>query len=47
MVANALSYPVEMNIITIDSEQSNGVIFPVKNIKKVKTLFSQCKNTIG
>jgi multimeric flavodoxin WrbA len=31
---NALSYPVEMNIIGVDAEQPRGVTFPVKNIKK-------------
>jgi len=35
-ICNALSYPVEMNIVTVNSEQSNGVIFPVKNVKKVE-----------
>lgn len=33
---NALSYPIEMNIVGVNSEQSNGIIFPVKNVKKVK-----------
>ncbi|MGE5613102.1 MAG: NAD(P)H-dependent oxidoreductase [Bacillota bacterium] len=31
---NALSYPVEMNIIGVDAEQPRGVTFPVKNVKK-------------
>lgn len=31
---NALSYPVEMNIIGIDAEQPRGVTFPVKTVKK-------------
>jgi hypothetical protein len=25
-----------MNIVGVNSEQSNGIIFPVKNVKKVK-----------
>ncbi len=32
---NALSYPVEMNIIGIDSDQPRGVTFPVKAVKKI------------
>lgn len=33
---NALSYPVEMNIVGASNEESNGVIFPVKNVRKLK-----------
>ena len=33
---NALSYPVEMNVIGINDEQKNGVIIPVKTVKKVE-----------
>ncbi|OGO07551.1 MAG: hypothetical protein A2Y92_00535 [Chloroflexi bacterium RBG_13_57_8] len=37
---NALSYPVEMNIIGIDNEQPRGVTFPVKNVRKdIKSIF--------
>lgn len=31
---NALSYPVEMNVIGLNDEQKNGVVFPVKSVKK-------------
>lgn len=31
---NALSYPVEMNIVGADDNQNNGVVFPVKNVRK-------------
>jgi len=31
---NALSYPIEMNIIGVDNEQPRGVTFPVKNVKQ-------------
>jgi multimeric flavodoxin WrbA len=31
---NALSYPVEMNIIGVDSEQPRGTTFPVKEVKR-------------
>lgn len=31
---NALSYPVEMNIIGLDDEQKHGVVFPVKRVTK-------------
>jgi multimeric flavodoxin WrbA len=31
---NALSYPVEMNIIGLDNEQPRGITFPVKEVKK-------------
>ena len=31
---NALSYPVEMNVISVDEEQPRGVTFPVKYVKK-------------
>ncbi len=33
---NALSYPIEMDIVGIDEEQQNGVIIPVKRVTKVK-----------
>jgi multimeric flavodoxin WrbA len=32
---NALSYPIEMNIIGVDEEQPRGVTFPIKTVKKV------------
>lgn len=32
---NALSYPVEMNIVGVDAEQPRGVTFPIKVVKKV------------
>lgn len=32
---NALSDPVEMNIIGVDAEQPRGVTFPIKIVKKV------------
>lgn len=31
---NALSYPVEMNIVGVNNDQTNGIIFPVKSVKK-------------
>lgn len=31
---NALSYPIEMNIVRIDEENENGITFPVKSVKK-------------
>jgi multimeric flavodoxin WrbA len=31
---NALSYPVEMNIIGVNDEQPRGITFPVKEVKK-------------
>jgi multimeric flavodoxin WrbA len=31
---NALSYPVEMNVIGLNDEHKNGVIIPVKSVKK-------------
>ena len=31
---NALSYPVEMNIIGVDNEQHRGVVFPVGSVKR-------------
>ncbi|OPJ62895.1 NAD(P)H-dependent oxidoreductase [Clostridium oryzae] len=34
---NALSYPVEMNIVETDDEHSNGVILPVKSVKRIDT----------
>lgn len=33
---NALSYPIEMNIVGIDEENEKGIIFPVKVVKKVE-----------
>ncbi len=37
---NALSYPVEMNIIGVDNEQSRGVTFPVSSVKRdAKSIF--------
>ena len=33
---NALSYPVEMNVIGLNNEDKNGVIIPVKSVKKVE-----------
>lgn len=33
---NALSYPVEMNIIGVDNDEKNGVTLPVKCVKKVE-----------
>lgn len=33
---NALSYPVEMNVIKLNNEHKNGVIIPVKSVKKVE-----------
>ncbi len=33
---NALSYPIEMNVIGIDDEQPRGVIFPVKKVTRVE-----------
>lgn len=33
---NALSYPVEMNVIGLNNEYKNGVIIPVKSVKKVE-----------
>jgi hypothetical protein len=33
-ISNALSYPVEMNLIGIDKKQSKGIIFPVKRVVK-------------
>ncbi len=32
---NALSWPIEMNIIGVDDEQPRGMTFPVKAVKKV------------
>jgi len=32
---NALSYPVEMNVIGVDDEQPRGVTFPAKSVTKV------------
>ncbi len=31
---NALSYPVEMNVIGVDDEQPRGITFPVKQVRK-------------
>lgn len=37
---NALSYPVEMNIIGVDNEQPRGVTFPIKSVQRdEKTIF--------
>lgn len=33
---NALSYPVEMNVIGLNDEQKNGIAIPVKSVKKVE-----------
>ena len=33
---NALSYPIEMDIVGVDVEQHNGIIIPVKRIKKIE-----------
>ena len=33
---NALSYPVEMNVIGIDDEQPRGVTFPVKKVTRIE-----------
>lgn len=33
---NALSYPVEMNVVGIDDEQPSGITFPVKSVTKVE-----------
>jgi multimeric flavodoxin WrbA len=33
---NALSYPIEMNIIGIDEENEKGITFPVKAVKKAE-----------
>lgn len=33
---NALSYPVEMNVIGLNNEDKNGVIIPVESVKKVE-----------
>jgi hypothetical protein len=34
IIENALSWPVEMQIVEIDETQPNGVVFPVKQVKK-------------
>lgn len=31
---NALSYPVEMNIVGLDDEQSRGLVLPVKSVSR-------------
>lgn len=33
---NALSYPVEMDIIKMNDDHDNGVVLPVKNVRKVE-----------
>lgn len=33
---NALSYPIEMDIVGVDEEQHNGIIIPVKRVKKIE-----------
>ncbi len=33
-IGNALSYPIEMNIIGINEEQPGGITFPVKTVSK-------------
>lgn len=33
---NALSYPVEMDIVGANNDQNNGITFPVKSVKKAK-----------
>lgn len=35
-ICNALSYPIEMNIVSGDNEQIKGVLLPVKIVKKVE-----------
>jgi multimeric flavodoxin WrbA len=35
-ITNALSYPVEMKVIGIDNGYPNGIVFPVKSVKKDK-----------
>lgn len=39
-IANALSYPIEMNILGINEEWPNGIVFPIKEvIRDEKSLF--------
>jgi hypothetical protein len=33
---NALSYPIEMDIVGVDEEQHNGIIIPVKSVEKIE-----------
>lgn len=33
---NALSYPVEMDIIKINDDKDNGIVLPVKNVRKIE-----------
>lgn len=33
-IRNALSYPVEMDIVGVSDKQPNGIVFPVKNVSK-------------
>ncbi|MDI9216394.1 hypothetical protein [Clostridium tertium] len=33
---NALSYPVEMNVISLNDKDKNGIIIPVKNVRKAE-----------
>jgi hypothetical protein len=35
-ICNALSYPIEMNIVSGNNEQIKGVLLPVRNVKKVE-----------
>lgn len=35
-ICNALSYPIEMNIVRCGEEQIKGVIIPVKSVKKTE-----------
>jgi NAD(P)H-dependent FMN reductase len=35
-ICNALSYPIEMDIVGVDEEQPNGIIIPVKRVKKIE-----------
>lgn len=35
-ITNALSYPVEMKIIGVDDKYPNGVVLPVKTVRKDK-----------
>lgn len=36
IIWNALSYPIEMDIVGVDEEQNNGIIIPVKKVEKVE-----------
>lgn len=33
---NALSYPVEMDIIKMNDNKDNGIVLPVKNVRKIE-----------